>query len=111
MIPGYLQPSIAAIFAARSQLKAKAVQLVNLEHKNVPMLFWEWRPTRCIYTTAANLTNRCNGEKPDSSIKPVIYGVFPNGKGYALATIDGRGSREYFDVSAGVQARKYAFKC
>ena len=36
---------------------------------------------------------------------------FPNGKGYALSSIEGRVAMEYFDMSAAAQAKKYAFKC
>lgn len=37
--------------------------------------------------------------------------TFPNGEGFAIASIDGRVSVEYFDPSPEVQEKKYAFKC
>mmetsp|Transcript_77829 Transcript_77829/g.209752 ORF Transcript_77829/g.209752 Transcript_77829/m.209752 type:complete len:243 (+) Transcript_77829:404-1132(+) len=36
---------------------------------------------------------------------------YPDGKGYALSSIEGRVAMEYFDTSAAGQAKKYAFKC
>mmetsp|Transcript_37258 Transcript_37258/g.58228 ORF Transcript_37258/g.58228 Transcript_37258/m.58228 type:complete len:214 (+) Transcript_37258:492-1133(+) len=36
---------------------------------------------------------------------------YPDGSGYALSSIEGRVAMEYFDTSAAVQAKKYAFKC
>lgn len=36
---------------------------------------------------------------------------YPDDKGYALSSIEGRVAMEYFDSSASVQAKKYAFKC
>lgn len=36
---------------------------------------------------------------------------YPDGQGYALASVEGRVAMEYFDSSAEVQAKKYAFKC
>lgn len=36
---------------------------------------------------------------------------FPNEQGYALSSIDGRVSMEYFDNAPEVQAQKFAFKC
>jgi len=35
----------------------------------------------------------------------------PDGEGYALSSIEGRVAIEYFDTSAKVQKKKYAFKC
>lgn len=37
--------------------------------------------------------------------------AFPNGEGYALSSIDGRVSMEYFDTSPEFQSKKFAFKC
>lgn len=37
--------------------------------------------------------------------------TFPNGEGFAIASIDGRVSVEYFDPSPEIQEKKYAFKC
>jgi len=37
--------------------------------------------------------------------------IFPEGTGYALSSIEGRVSVEYFDPSPQVQKNKYAFKC
>lgn len=36
---------------------------------------------------------------------------FPSEEGYAISSIDGRVSMEYFDTSPEVQAKKFAFKC
>jgi cell cycle arrest protein BUB3 len=36
---------------------------------------------------------------------------FPNGRGYALSSVEGRVAIEYFDDAPEVQAQKYAFKC
>lgn len=36
---------------------------------------------------------------------------FPDGRGYALSSIEGRVAIEYFDPSPNVQKNKYAFKC
>lgn len=36
---------------------------------------------------------------------------FPTGEGYAISSIDGRVSMEYFDTSPEVQVQKFAFKC
>jgi len=36
---------------------------------------------------------------------------FPNGLGYAAASIEGRVAMEYFSQDAETQAKKYAFKC
>lgn len=36
---------------------------------------------------------------------------FPDGRGYALASVEGRVAIEYFDEAPEVQAQKYAFKC
>lgn len=36
---------------------------------------------------------------------------FPDGRGYALASVEGRVAIEYFDDAPEVQAQKYAFKC
>lgn len=35
----------------------------------------------------------------------------PDRKGFALGSVEGRVAVEYFDISADVQAKKYAFKC
>lgn len=37
--------------------------------------------------------------------------TFPNEEGFAIASIDGRVSIEFFDPSESVQAKKFAFKC
>lgn len=37
--------------------------------------------------------------------------TFPNRQGYVLSSIEGRVAVEYFDPSAEVQKKKYAFKC
>ena len=36
---------------------------------------------------------------------------FPDGKGYAITSVEGRIGIEYFETSDEVQALKYAFKC
>ena len=36
---------------------------------------------------------------------------FPNKQGFVLGSIEGRVAVEYFDMSADVQRKKYAFKC
>ncbi|EPR63744.1 mitotic checkpoint protein, BUB3 family protein [Toxoplasma gondii TgCatPRC2] len=36
---------------------------------------------------------------------------FPNGTGFAAASIEGRVAWEYFDMNPEVQSKKYAFKC
>jgi cell cycle arrest protein BUB3 len=36
---------------------------------------------------------------------------FPDGKGYALSSVEGRVAIEFFDPDRKVQAKKYAFKC
>lgn len=37
--------------------------------------------------------------------------VMPDGRGYALGSVEGRVAMEYFDLSPAAQAAKYAFKC
>ena len=37
--------------------------------------------------------------------------VFPDGTGFCIGSIEGRCAVEFFDPSAEVQAKKYAFKC
>jgi len=37
--------------------------------------------------------------------------TFPNKQGYVLSSIEGRVAVEYFDTSAEIQKKKYAFKC
>ncbi|KAM9933837.1 hypothetical protein OXX80_006554 [Metschnikowia pulcherrima] len=36
---------------------------------------------------------------------------FPSGDGYALSSVDGRVSMEYYEDSASAQEQKFAFKC
>jgi len=52
-------------------------------------------------------------QKRESSIKYQTRCIrtFIDGKGYALASVEGRIAMEYFDTSPAVQAKKYAFKC
>lgn len=49
----------------------------------------------------------------ESGLKLQIHDLksFPNEEGFAIASIDGRVSIEYFDPSPEVQDLKYAFKC
>lgn len=49
----------------------------------------------------------------DSSLKYQTRCIrcFPNGQGYALASIEGRVAVEFFEQSPEQQKRKYAFKC
>ncbi|KAJ9096510.1 hypothetical protein QFC19_007164 [Naganishia cerealis] len=97
--------------------QAKAVQQVNLEHKVFAM---DVSDTYVVLGMEAHKVHIYDSRKFDQPVQRRETGLkhqtsdircFPNGKGYALATIDGRVAVEYFDVSAGVQARKYAFKC
>ncbi|KAG1679846.1 hypothetical protein FOA52_012760 [Chlamydomonas sp. UWO 241] len=37
--------------------------------------------------------------------------AFPDGRGYAVGSVEGRVAMEYFDMSPAAQASKYAFKC
>mmetsp|Transcript_25406 Transcript_25406/g.46168 ORF Transcript_25406/g.46168 Transcript_25406/m.46168 type:complete len:369 (-) Transcript_25406:331-1437(-) len=37
--------------------------------------------------------------------------AYPDGRGYAIGSVDGRVSMEFFDMSPESQALKYAFKC
>eukprot|EP01080_Neovahlkampfia_damariscottae_P004397 gene4397-7772_t len=52
-------------------------------------------------------------QKRESSLKyqTRIIRCFIDSKGYALSSIEGRVSIEYFDVDPSVQEKKYAFKC
>ncbi|PUZ40527.1 hypothetical protein GQ55_9G431100 [Panicum hallii var. hallii] len=52
-------------------------------------------------------------QKRDSSLKYQTRCVrcFPNGTGYALSSVEGRVSMEFFDLSESAQSKKYAFKC
>ncbi|KYR02164.1 WD40 repeat-containing protein [Tieghemostelium lacteum] len=52
-------------------------------------------------------------QKRESSIKYQTRCIrtYIDGKGYALASVEGRIAMEYFDTSAESQAKKYAFKC
>mmetsp|Transcript_16047 Transcript_16047/g.34697 ORF Transcript_16047/g.34697 Transcript_16047/m.34697 type:complete len:350 (+) Transcript_16047:105-1154(+) len=36
---------------------------------------------------------------------------YPDGRGYALGSVEGRVAMEYFDLNPEMQQRKYAFKC
>ncbi|XP_048548116.1 mitotic checkpoint protein BUB3.2-like [Triticum urartu] len=52
-------------------------------------------------------------QKRESSLKYQTRCVrcFPNGTGYALSSVEGRVSMEFFDLSESAQSKKYAFKC
>ncbi|EGC32034.1 WD40 repeat-containing protein [Dictyostelium purpureum] len=52
-------------------------------------------------------------QKRESSIKYQTRCIrcFTDGKGYALASVEGRIAMEYFDPSPAAQSKKYAFKC
>jgi len=52
-------------------------------------------------------------QKRDSSLKFQTRCIkcFPNKEGYVLSSIEGRVAVEYFDPSAEIQKKKYAFKC
>ncbi|KAK5583739.1 hypothetical protein RB653_005337 [Dictyostelium firmibasis] len=52
-------------------------------------------------------------QKRESSIKYQTRCIraFTDGKGYALASVEGRIAMEYFDPSPAIQSKKYAFKC
>ncbi|KAI9207832.1 WD40-repeat-containing domain protein [Polychytrium aggregatum] len=49
----------------------------------------------------------------ESSLKYMtrVVRCSPDGKGYAISSIEGRVGLEFFDPSPEVQAKKYAFKC
>ncbi|EGV63466.1 mitotic spindle checkpoint protein Bub3 [Yamadazyma tenuis] len=49
----------------------------------------------------------------ESGLKSQITDLktFPSGEGFAISSIDGRVSVEYFDPSPAIQDKKYAFKC
>lgn len=97
--------------------QAKAVQLAQLEHKVFAM---DVSDTYVVLGMEARKVHIYDSRKFDQPVQRRETGLkhqtseircFPNGKGYALATIDGRVAVEYFDPSAEIQARKYAFKC
>jgi cell cycle arrest protein BUB3 len=50
-------------------------------------------------------------QKRDSSLKYQTRCVrcFPNGTGYALSSVEGRVSMEFFDLSESAQSKKYVF--
>ncbi|EOA38178.1 hypothetical protein CARUB_v10009656mg [Capsella rubella] len=52
-------------------------------------------------------------QRRESSLKYQTRCVrcYPNGSGYALSSVEGRVSMEFFDLSEAAQAKKYAFKC
>ncbi|XP_035792176.1 mitotic checkpoint protein BUB3-like [Anopheles albimanus] len=52
-------------------------------------------------------------ERRESSLKYQTRSVrcFPNKEGYVMGSIEGRVAVEFFDPSAEVQQKKYAFKC